>query len=124
MASISSPEEKRNHPRAQITLPIVLDAPQQLMTGETVNISVDGVFISCKEPLKKKQIFNLAIIDVPLLHCRLVATARVIWSNVHPPTVGILPRGMGVQFIRISEEDRQYLSVAVSEHLRFENQEL
>jgi len=124
MTNISSPEEKRNHPRAQIRLPVVLDTPQQLMTGETINIGVDGVFISCKEPLKNNQIFNLAIIDVPLLHCRLVPTARVIWSNVHPPTVGFLPKGMGVQFIRISEEDRKYLSVAVSGHLSFENQEL
>jgi hypothetical protein len=101
-----------------------LDTPQQLLTGETINIGADGVFISCKEPLKNNQIFNLAIIDVPLLHCRLVATARVIWSNVHPPTVGSLPKGMGVQFIRISEEDQKYLAVAVSEHLSIENQEL
>jgi hypothetical protein len=124
MTRISPPEEKRRCPRAQIRLPVVLDTPQQLLTGETINIGADGVFISCKDPLKEKQIFNLAMIDVPLLNCRLVATAKVIWSNVHPHTVGFLPMGMGVQFIRISEKDRKYLSVAVSEYLRIENQEL
>jgi len=124
MTRISFPEEKRRYPRAQIRLPVVFDTAQQLLTGETINIGADGVFISCKDPLRENQIFNLAIIDVPLLNCRLVATARVIWSNVHPPTVGFLPKGMGVQFIRISEEEQKYLSVAVSEHLRIENQEL
>lgn len=124
MTRISYPEEKRRYPRAQIRLPAVLDTPQQLLTGETINIGADGVFISCEDPLKENQIFNLAIVDVPLLNCLLVATARVIWSNVPPPKVGLLPKGMGVQFIRISEEDRKYLSVAVSEHLRIKNQEL
>ena len=124
MTRISSPEEKRRYPRAQIRLPVVLDTPQQLLTGETINIGADGVFISCEDPLKENQIFNLAMVDVPLLNCLLVATARVIWPNIPPPTAGLLPKGMGVQFIRISEEDRKYLSIAVSEQLKIENQEL
>jgi hypothetical protein len=124
MTRISSPEEKRRYPRAQIRLPVVLDTPQQLLTGETTNIGADGVFISCEDPLKENEIFNLAMVDVPLLNCLLVATARVIWPNIPPPRAGLLPKGMGVQFIRISEEDRKYLSIAVSEQLKIENQEL
>ncbi len=97
-----------------------MDTPQQLLTGETVNIGVNGAFISCPEPLKQNQIFNLAIIDVPLLDCRLVATAKVVWSIIHSHDEGLTICGMGVQFIRISSEDLKCISAAVSGYLEAE----
>ena len=117
---MSAPRERRQCPRAKIKLPVAMDTAQELITGETIDIGVNGAFITCAEPLKLKQIFNLAIIDVPLLDCRLVATAKVVWSNIHSPDDEVVARGMGVQFIRISSEDRKYISAAVSGYLAAE----
>lgn len=115
-------KEKRRNPRAKIKLSAVIDTAKQLITGETANIGVDGAFISCSQPLEPRQIFNIAIIDVPLLDCRLVATAEVVWSNIDSTVEDSSSRGMGVQFIRVSSEDRKWVSAAVLSYLSTENE--
>ena len=114
---MSDPQEKRRYPRARIRLPVVVDTAKGFITGETVDIGVGGAFISCLEALEPNQIFNLAMVGLPLLDCRLVVTAQVVWSNIQRPDDELGPHSMGIQFIRISNEDRKYISAVVSAYL-------
>ena len=117
---MSDLQEKRRYPRARIRLPVVVDTAKVFTTGETVDIGVGGAFISCREPLEPNQIFYLAMVGVPLLDCRVVATALVVWSNIQRSDDELGPRSMGIRFIRISDEDRKYISAAVSAFLAAE----
>ena len=44
--------------------------------------------------------------------------AQVIWSNPYGSEEDIPPRGMGVHFEKISDEDRDFVSNLVSEQLK------
>jgi hypothetical protein len=46
----------------------------------------------------------------------LLFRAEVVWSNVYGRDDEITPRGMGVRFLRISEEDQKYISDLIEEH--------
>ena len=42
--------------------------------------------------------------------------AEVVWSNKYGPDDHITPRGMGVRFLDISEENQRFISKAVNQH--------
>ena len=44
------------------------------------------------------------------------AKAEVVWSNKYGPDDHITPRGMGVRFLDISEEDQRFIAKAVNQH--------
>jgi hypothetical protein len=77
------------------------------MEGETVNISPEGVMVSCKElpPLEDK--FRLVI--RPPDHYPLDLTGRVVWTTICNPVSGAESIGVDIQFISIMEKDRLFL---------------
>jgi Tfp pilus assembly protein PilZ len=107
-------EEKRQHARAEIKWPVKVGTAQGLVDAETRDISVGGAFISCPEPLPLGHNFPLTI-SAPDHEPQRV-TAEVVWSNSNVPDDKILNRGMGVRFIQISDEARQFLNEAISAH--------
>jgi hypothetical protein len=42
--------------------------------------------------------------------------AEVVWSNAYGRDDDITPRGMGVRFVKISEEDKKFLDEVVKEY--------
>ena len=42
--------------------------------------------------------------------------AEVVWSNKYGPDDQITPRGMGVRFLDISEENQSFIAKAVNQH--------
>jgi hypothetical protein len=42
--------------------------------------------------------------------------AEVVWSNAYGRDDEITPRGMGVRFVKISEEDKKFLDDVVKEY--------
>ena len=78
--------------------------------GETKDISVDGVFIFLSE--KPEFGVNFPIVLKPSEERSISVVGKKIWSR----TFNIDSRpafGMGVQFILISPEDRQFISTLV-----------
>ena len=112
-----SPKKKRSTPRAEMKWPVVIKANSGQMEGVTQNISKNGAFIRCVKPLRLNEVFDLSI-EVPDLDYNLMATAEVVWSNIYGPDDEITPRGMGVVFTKISDEDRKFVSKVVSENLK------
>jgi hypothetical protein len=99
--------ERRLHPRILVKWPAVVETPQGSVEGETKDISVDGVFIFCaKEPEIGE---NFPILLMPSEQRTISIVGAKIWSGsftVDNRTVF----GMGVQFIQISPEDRNYIA--------------
>jgi len=99
--------ERRQHPRVLVNWPAVVETPQGSVEGETKDISVDGLFIFCaKEPEIKG---NFPI----LLEVSEQRTISIVGAKIWSGTFNIDNRkvfGMGIQFIRISPEDREYIA--------------
>jgi uncharacterized protein (TIGR02266 family) len=105
-------QERRQHVRAAIQLPVTIETAEGTMNAETRDISVGGAFISCRTPLPPKEKFPLAI---TLPHGGSLALfAEVVWSNSNVPRENIVNRGMGIRFVHITEDDREILNELVS----------
>lgn len=123
-------KERRRHARAKIKWPVVVQRPDGRLKGETVNFSTNSAFIRCTKPLRLNEIFDMTI-DAP--DRRLQLHAEVIWSNIHGKDDEVTPRGMGVRFLDVSIEDREFiaevldsltLSKVATEYLRTLEKEL
>ena len=104
--------ERRLHPRILVKWPVVVETLKGSVEGETKDISVDGVFILCaKEPEIGE---SFPILLKPSEQRTISIIGQEIWSGsftIDNKTVF----GMGVQFIHISTEDRNYLATLVEE---------
>ena len=106
-------DEQRIAPRAKIQWPVMVQRSTGVIEGVTLNISSTGVFIGCRRPLRLNEVFDM-VITTPNHH--IGAKAEVVWSNKYGPDDQITPRGMGVRFLDISEEDQRVISEAVNKH--------
>ncbi|HVP77517.1 MAG TPA: PilZ domain-containing protein [Thermodesulfobacteriota bacterium] len=100
-------KDRRRYPRTVVTWPVTVLTPQTQIEGQVENVSSVGAFISFTEapPLE----WDLRLIIRPPNHQTISAVAKVIWSTVLTTDGGSPRFGVGVEFIRISEADRQFL---------------
>ncbi|MGD8685845.1 MAG: PilZ domain-containing protein [Syntrophobacterales bacterium] len=115
--------ERRQHPRAVVSWPVIIKSSRGLMAGETKDVSYTGAFISCREPLKPNEVLEMSI-SVSLLSPRVQAIAEVVWSNPTSADEEIKPRGMGVRFTKIDTTDHEMISALVADHLEIADQNL
>ena len=112
-------KERRKYLRAEIKWPVNLWTAQAHIKGETRNISAGGVYLESKMLPSKDEIFNMAIKPYHLQP--LSVTVKVAWVNMYASSDNkFKPHGTGVLFVKISDEDRQFLSRVVSDHLKSE----
>lgn len=109
--------ERRQCPRAPVKWPVIIQTAQRFIAGETKDISASGAFINCWKPLEVNEVFEMAI-SVSLLDSPIRLTAEVIRSDIPDARGKPGSGGMGVRFTKISEEDRQLISAAVSGNLK------
>ncbi len=107
-------EEKRQFPRVEVTWPVTMLTAQGPIEGEVNNISLGGAFVHCQEQPESNETFRM-IIKVPHSRQFLRASARVARSNIYNPEGADEPRGIGVRFVEISDDDRQYIREVVAE---------
>ncbi|MBW1911708.1 MAG: PilZ domain-containing protein [Deltaproteobacteria bacterium] len=107
--------ENRKHTRIEVRWPItVLTKDGTEIKGETRNITVEGMFIICKEPLPLNEICRISI--RPPNHRNIEITCKVIWSNLYGIDDDKSAYGMGFCFVQVSDKDRHFLSDAISAH--------
>jgi len=102
--------ERRQHPRIPVNWPVTLESVQGSIVGEAKDISVDSVFIFLSEELEFGK--NFPILLKPSEQRSISVVGKKIWSgffNIDNRSVF----GMGVRFIHISPEDRQFISTLV-----------
>jgi c-di-GMP-binding flagellar brake protein YcgR len=107
-------KEQREHHRAKLKWAVLAKVDGKVIEGVTKDISAGGAYVHCAKPLKLNVVFDMAI-KAP--DKQLQAKAEVVWSNIYGPDDAINPRGMGVIFLNISEEDQRFISKAVNQHI-------
>ncbi len=99
---LSVGEEKRKHPRTDVNWPVSMETSFGTVPAEVKNISLGGAFICCQTPLPIGEVFHVTMF-VPGGD-RLITTAQVVWSNINIPDGTVINRGMGVRFIKMSDQ--------------------
>ena len=99
--------QRHQHSRMEVRWDAHFFTDQGHMKGETVNISPEGVMVSCKDPHPLEDNFRLIIL--PPNHSPLDLTGRVVWTTICNPVSGAESIGIDIQFMSIGEKDKLYL---------------
>jgi len=107
-------EERRQHQRAKVKWPVTIETEEGTIERVTYNISPEGAFISGLSPLELHEVVDMTISgpDHPI-----GVKARVLWTSSQVPPKEDMPRGVGVKFIKISDEHREIISSLISEYI-------
>ena len=105
-------QEKRQHPRVDISWQAFLEKSGQRRQVHLKDISLGGAFVICQEPLALKDQFKISF-NLPD-HGPLQLNAEVVWSNANIPEDTVVNRGMGIRFIKNEEKERQQLQDAIA----------
>ena len=104
-------KESRQHQRGKVSWSVTIQTEEGTIERATYNISPDGAFIRGLSPLELHEVVDMTLSgpDHPI-----TVKARVVWSSRQVPPKEDMPRGVGVEFINISDEDREIISSLVS----------
>jgi len=89
--------ERRSRDRYAVKCLVDIVTSAEIMKGETQNISGDGAFILCDQPLQPRENVTLAIEFPDGLIMNMLA--KVVWSSASDPNDKLRPQGMGVRFL-------------------------
>jgi hypothetical protein len=103
-------EERRQNQRARVNWPVTIQTEEGAIERVTYNISSHGAFIRGFSPLELHEVVDMTI-SGPDHH--ITVKARVVWSSNQIPPGKDMPRGVGVEFINISDEHREIISSLV-----------
>ena len=109
-------KERRNRPRRLIRWPITVLADHATLEGETINITTDGLFVTCGEPLRLNEIYRLSIL--PPNHRPLGLKGKVVWSDLYGIDNNNVAVGIGICLVEVSDEDRHYIEDIVLNQLK------
>ena len=101
--------EKRHHSRVKVAWPVLAECDRRIINGEAINITHSGAFLLTQEPLEPGEVFEMAV-SVPFRYRPIWAIAEVVRPQTASSDVDYGPYGMGVQFIIISDEDRESIA--------------
>ena len=99
--------ETNSTSRAQVKWSVTMDNGEGSADGVIMNINDNGAFIRCRKPLRLSETCKLTIKSPD--HAIEDVAAEVVWTNIHGPDDDLTPRGMGVRFTGIPEEEERYL---------------
>ena len=106
--------EKRRDPRVPLVLPVVLMTPQGAIEGKTANISVSGLALLLF--LEKPEIGDEFEITIKSSDDHeMSVTCEKVWSDTIILDESVY-YGIGVQFTKISANDREILASMVAEY--------
>ena len=108
--------DRRTPTRIRARWPIVVLTDKGVLLAETRDISSEGVFISCEEPLKPEE--KLRVFIMAPNHRPLEIPAEVAWSNPDASGQETTPKGMGLRFTKDSSDQRERLHSIVAQHYK------
>jgi uncharacterized protein (TIGR02266 family) len=104
---------RRRKPRAARTFSLAFRDQKSLVKATSLDINGLGVFIKTDKPLDEGARFNLRLM-LPGEKEPLRIGCEVAWCRITTNDPETSPRGMGVQFIQITSEDRRRLEAAIA----------
>jgi hypothetical protein len=78
-----------------------METPDGTVEAEARNFSLGWAFICYQKPLPIGEIFCPTMIGPD--NEPVVATAKVVWSNVNLPDEKVINRGISIRFIKMSD---------------------
>jgi hypothetical protein len=101
--------ERRSYPRAEIRWPVTIKTGQGIIEAKLRNLGICGAYIHCEQKFEPGEAITLTI--QPPTGSPLTISAQVMWTGK------VLALGVGVHFVEMSDQDRQFISEAVSKLL-------
>ncbi|HVO85230.1 MAG TPA: PilZ domain-containing protein [Syntrophobacteria bacterium] len=99
----------RQHPRAEVSLPVIVCTPRGQIQGRIINLSLTGAFILLGELPDLTSQVEL-FIEIPRLQV-LVVIAAIVRFDIRPSGDGARHHfGLAVRFSNIADDDRVLLS--------------
>ncbi len=89
-------KDRRLQPRVEVTWPVTMLTAEGTIPGETKDISMQGAYIYCENPLPQSERFVLSV-KAPAASMQVMA--QVVWLNNSSPDKKDDAPGMGVRFI-------------------------
>ena len=105
--------EKRRYPRKKMKWPVHVLTNDGPVNAESRNISVQGLFLRCEQPVPLDKVLSIMI--SPPNHASILVEAKMIWSNRYGIDMDDQTYVcIGVCLVSISDQDRQYLESMMS----------
>jgi CheY-like chemotaxis protein len=111
-------QEKRQHARVNVSWPLTIKGFLGAMRGKMRNLSPGGAFICAATFLKRGEIFSIKIDRGSVSDRGVALLAKVVRSGVHCLDDIKYPYGVAVEFVRVSDDDRQILCTFISQRLK------
>jgi len=111
-------QEKRQHARVNVGWPLTMKGFSGAMRGKMKNISAGGGFICVANFLKRGEIFSVKLDKGSVSGRGMALLARVVRSGIHCADDIQYPYGVAVEFVRVSDDDREMLCAFVSQRLK------
>ena len=108
--------ERREFPRVRVKWPVSVVTDNATILAETRNITVNGIFILSKDLLRLNETFPFHI--SPPNRQPIEVTGTVVRSDHQAFDERNISYGMGICFIKVSNEDRHFLEDVISAHPR------
>ena len=103
--------ERRAHTRIKVRWPITVEIDDNLIEGETRDITTVGMFINCKEPLDLNETYRISIL--PPNRQTINLSCKVLWANLYN-AAGENTYGAGFCFVKVSDEETHFLTEMLS----------
>ena len=108
-------DDRRKSLRQNVSWPVDIVAGNERVSGETVDVNLDGLHVNCDDPVPLYEIVTLII--TPPGKSPINVRARVVWSALDGIDTDNRAVGMGLCFVEISDEDRLSFETALSEQM-------
>ena len=105
-------EDRRRSPRVDVVLKVRFQSKEDLQEALIQNISQVGVYLATDTPFDAGYQFNMEI-DLPGEKGTIKGRCEVAWVN--EIEVEDYPKGMGVQFIDLTQKDQELLEGYLAE---------
>ena len=108
--------EKKQPERVQLKCPALIDKSKGVMKVGIKELTVNGAFVTCPNPLPIGESFPIRIFLNDRVPQRF--NAEVVWNNQNVLEEEIVTRGMKVRFLKLSENDRKVIDEIISLRLQ------
>jgi hypothetical protein len=108
-------QEKRRHPRAKVNWPLTIRGFRGAIRGEMKDVSAGGALLYANDPLRTREIFSISLDKGCGYQDTWSVLARVVRFGIQYGEECACPHGFGVEFIRLSDDRREFLRALISE---------
>jgi hypothetical protein len=107
-------KDKRQHPRAKVHWPLTIRGFRGAIRAEMKDVGAGGALLYANDLLMTREIFSISLDEGCGYQGTWSALARVVRSGIHYGEECDYPYGFGIEFIRLSEDGREFLRTFVS----------